>query len=287
MSEEKKVLEFGGNRYQVSEQFLDAFNTVKDQLTEGGIPAEAASSQAWTMVQTMITSGLMKKSEAPKEVVPDLAEIASPFVEKALETNDQLKAGIASYLGTLADYKSALETAGLDAGYELATSGAQTFIRLQRQHAEGIVLEAKVNKGTPLSDAALAVPDAHRLAVASVMAVVNAAAKKKEVDTSKVKIAISVEEDGSVSLSNKGKTRKGGGVGGGGKRSTYDYSFEDGEHVITKNGEEWVRSDAETEDDLVAAIKSKCAEDGIHFAKVHWTGSTANKGKSWWPFRDA
>jgi len=276
---ENSVVEFGGSKYEVSESFKQAL----DAMVAKGI----ARDQAWIMVQTMVDSGLLKASAKPKEVVPDLADIAGPYVQKALAEGGALVPYVESYLSALADLEAALEAAGLDMDLEVTGGEAQGFITLEREWPESddvLRMIVKIKRDSELGKLAARVPDTLRTATAAVYSVVAQVAKRNGIDMDKVKVTTAINYDGTVSLTGK-KASSGGKRNGGGTRSSYEYSFENGHHVITKNGNAWVSSDATTEDELLAAVKSAMVADGLTFAACHWRGSDAVKGKDWWPFK--
>lgn len=284
MSEKEScVVEVGGERFDVSEQMKSAL----DSIVAMGQPIETA----WAMVQTMVANGLIKKSEAPKEVVPDLAELAKPFVDKALADGGTLVPYVESYLEAKANLEASLESAGLDTDLEVSGGEAAGFITLEREWPESqdvLRMIVKIKRDSDLGKIAARVPDTLRLATAAVYSIVAQVGKNNGIDPEKIKVAVSIGPDGSVSLTGKrassGK-RGGGGGGGGGTRSSYEYSFENGTHLITKNGNAWVASDASTEKELLSAIKVAMVADGLTFAACHWRGSDAVKGKDWWPFK--
>ena len=277
---ENSVVEFGGSKYEVSESFKQAL----DAMVTKGI----AMDQAWIMVQTMVDSGLLKASAKPKEVIPDLAELAMPFVTKALGDGGTLTPYVEAYLEAKANLESGLEAVGLDTDLEVTGGEAQGHIMLDRQWPESddvIRMIVKIKRDSELGKLAARVPDTLRLATAAVYSIVGQVAKNNGIGMDKVKVTTIINPDGTVSLTGKKASSGKRGGGGGGTRSSYEYSFEDGTHIITKNGNAWVSSDADNDKDLLAAIKVAMVADGLTFAACHWRGSDAVKGKDWWPFK--
>ena len=274
------VVEFGGSKFEVSESFKQAL----DAMVAKGI----AMDQAWIMVQTMVDSGLLKASAKPKEVIPDLAELAMPFVTKALGDGGTLTPYVEAYLEAKADLEAGLESVGLDTDLEVTGGEAQGHITLDRQWPESddvIRMIVKIKRDSELGKLAARVPDTLRIATAAVYSIVGQVAKNNGIGMDKVKVTTIINPDGTVSLTGKKASSGKRGGGGGGTRSSYEYSFEDGTHIITKNGNAWVSSDADNDKDLLAAIKVAMVADGLTFAACHWRGSDAVKGKDWWPFK--
>lgn len=275
------VVEVGGEKFTVSDQMKAAL----DSIVAMGQSMEVA----WAMVQTMVDSGLLKESAKPKEVVPDLADIATPYVDKALADGGTLLPYVEAYLEAKANLESGLDAVGLDTDLEVSGGEAQGHITLEREWPwpdDVLRMIVKVRRNSDLGKLAARVPDTLRLATAAVYAIVSQVAKNAGVDNdkSKSKVAVSIGPDGSISLTGKRASGKRGGGGGGGTRSSYEYKFENGIHTITKNGNAWVSSDATTEKELLAAIKDAMVANGLTFAACHWRGSGSVKGKDWWPF---
>ena len=274
------VVEFGGSKFEVSESFKQAL----DAMVAKGI----AMDQAWIMVQTMVDSGLLKASAKPKEVIPDLAELAMPFVTKALGDGGTLTPYVEAYLEAKANLEAGLEAVGLDTDLEVTGGEAQGHIMLDRQWPESddvIRMIVKIKRDSELGKLAARVPDTLRIATAAVYSIVGQVAKNNGIGMDKVKVTTIINPDGTASLTGKKASSGKRGGGGGGTRSSYEYSFEDGTHIITKNGNAWVSSDADNDKDLLAAIKVAMVADGLTFAACHWRGSDAVKGKDWWPFK--
>lgn len=299
MAEEQEVkpngpltIEVGGTKYEVSAEFLAAFEKIRDSLVGKGMPEDIAIEQAWNACDIMVASGMLKKASKPEEVVPDLAEIARPIVEKALEKNKQLQTAIEAYVAAVADFDEQCEAHGLPMGLTLEPAVYTSFVKLSGEWPGEVVtkVDYRVDPKSDLAKTALAVPDRLRVAEAAVFAIVKTVADKNGISMDGLKVTVAVDHEGKVSLEQGTKrARKTGSRGGTGSRASYDLKEEGDNYIITKkNGEDtidWVTfPKSATEAEALAAVKAKMDSEGKTFAAVHWRGSDANKGKSWWPY---
>lgn len=296
---EKTMLEVGGNAYEVSEKFMETFNQMVEKLSEA-MPEDVARAKAFELAQLMVSQGMIKKADSPDEIVPDLAELAQPYIDKALEEG-RMDAPVNAWLDAVEQFNALLAEHGIPATARVVKDVREYtgFVKLQAETPddETILMRIyRVKKDSPLANAALAVPVAYRNLSAAVKSVITAVAENEGLeDPNGVSqdITREVDDDGEtvvrITLSSTKKRRSGGGGGGGGPRSSYEYSADDQEKVIWRKlstGGGWTEMvrlpiDAD-EDTALAAVKEALDATNTTYAKVHWTGSPGNRGRDWW-----
>ena len=246
-------------------------------LTDNGVSQDVA------MAALKAASGAFKASAKPKEVVPDLADMAQGAVDSACKRSKALQAE----LDALTQAKSVLdeiteEAVGLT-GFRPVKQYASFFKFTFPVESEGVrELLLHGENDSELAEAGQAVIDAKRKATSAVMEVVNKVAEKKGIDPVP---SISMQIDGrTVVLSQKkAGTRRSG--GGGGTRASYDaetglygtitIKMSQGEEITDE-----VIAVGKTEDELVKALKENLPKRGKTFYLSQWNR------QDWWPKAD-
>ena len=269
------VIKVAAGTFEVSEAVGKAFEETRAKLMGAGLAEEQAHEMAYAALSALIAAGAVKKTEAPKEHVPDLVELARPVLERAMQKNARLIEAIKAFTTSASDMRSALEDAGLDPQAEPSGDGS----RFVWTADNGFRYQVVVPDNHDLKELAGSYTSAMRDAQATVFSIVQAVAKKAEVDTSKLAIRVSVGEDGQLNIAQ----RRAGGGGGGGRRaggSNATYAYETNEAgVIVKislNGAVLAETDpaAPKAAELEAGLKKNLPTVGKKYYLTQWNRKT-------------
>ncbi|NIQ88639.1 MAG: hypothetical protein GWN93_05990 [Deltaproteobacteria bacterium] len=268
---EKATIKYGGKTYALTAEgkaFIDA-------VMASGLDQDAA----FAAYQAAAGSGAIKVTHKPKEVVPDLAELAGPTVAKAMKRNKTLQTAVQGYFDSCDALDALTAEAGLGDGF-LWGGETQSFVRLTRDvGTDGIKsVDVRLDKESDIAGVARSILDAHRSASQNVMAIVGRVAKKEEIDPMPT-IRVELVDRETVTISQKKAKRRSGG-GGGGDRASYKTEVaDDGKVTITMTmGEkEFGPVSGSTRKELTEAIKGLMKETGKEFYLSQWSR------KEWWP----
>ena len=272
-SGEVRTIKYGGKSFELTAEaaaFIDA-------VMASGLDEE----QAFAAFQAAAGSGAMLKKHAPKEHVPDVAELAGPTVARALKRNKTLKVAVSAYFRAIESLDALTAEAGLGDGFEWGGE-TNSFVRITRDvDADGIKsVDVRLAKDSDIAGVARGILEAHRQASSNVMNIVTRVAQREGIDPVPT-VRVELVDAETVKLSQKrAKRRSGGGGGSTGPRASYDTSVADDGTVtieMSLGDDKFGPVSGKTAEELTAAIKGMMSEAGKEYYPSQWSR------KSWWP----